>query len=485
MWTIPELNNSLRPVLFNNESDVIVTDHVGLYENKQKVPNFQNGRIYLTSERLIYVDKDSPKKFTISIPLKAVSEVEHSGGFYLKTSPKITCFLKPEETSSSKDSGHHAVDTTWICIICFMSNTLKSWREGNEIPKCSMCGVKPSIDIIDNAVKATKDSSKMTKKKATVETNECPRCTFKNHPSMLNCEMCGAVIKAIQAQTVRCLIPNNSPVVAFRLSFRKGGDKLFLEKLTSCINKEAVSRTSEGSRDSKENSRDASVTPGLSGLQLSGQQRLSANDSLMESALVDLQALMTQGKQVLTLAKSFQSLIEAEGGTSTTITVSSSFDAADSLSEDVFYQELSRDLSEFLHSGVLDKEGGIISLFDLYALYNRSRGYSLVSPNDLYKACAQMESLGLPVKMRRYKNGFLAVQEKFKTNDALTKQLISWIKTVDASNTKGVSTLGVCSKFKWSVGVAEEELQYAEEKGLLCRDEHVTGLRYFVNIMCT
>ncbi|KAG5354520.1 Vacuolar protein sorting-associated protein 36 [Yarrowia sp. B02] len=480
MWTIPELSNSLRPVLFDNESDVIVTDHVGVYENKQKVPNFQNGRIYLTSERLIYVDKDQPKKFTISIPLKAVSGVEHSGGFYLKTSPKITCLLKPEEPS--KDTSH-AVDTTWICTICFMSNTLKGWRDGNEIPKCSMCGVKPSIEVINEAVQNSKESNKMTKKKAQDKTNTCPRCTFKNHPSMLNCEMCGGVIKAIQAQTVRSLIPNNSPVVAFRLSFRKGGDKQFLEKLTECLNQEVVSRSSDASRDSKENSRDASVTPGLSGLQLSGQQRLSANDSLMESALGDLQALMTQGKQVLTLAKSFQSLIEAEGGTSTTISVSSTFDAADSLSEDVFYQELSRDLSEFLHRGVLDKEGGIISLFDLYALYNRSRGYSLVSPNDLYKACAQMERLGLPVKMRRYKNGFLAVQEKFKTNDALTKQLVQWIQTVDASNTKGVSTLGVCSKFKWSVGVAEEELQYAEEKGLLCRDEHVTGLRYFVNIM--
>lgn len=479
MWTIPELNNSLRPVLFHNESDVIVIDHVGLYENKQKVPNFQNGRVYLTSERLIYVDKDSPKKFTISILLKAISSIEHSGGFYLKTSPKITCLLKPEEPT--QDNTTHTVDTTWICTICFMSNTLKAWREGNEIPKCSMCGVKPALDVINTAVQASLESNKV-KKKSLNKTTTCPRCTFQNHPSMLSCEMCGEVIKAIQAQTVKSLIPNNSPVVAFRLSFRKGGDKLFLEKLTGCIEKEAVSRESE-SRDSRDQSRDASVTPGLSGLQLSGQQRLSANDTLIESALGDLETLMTQGKQVLTLAKSFQSLVEAEGGTSTQITVSSSFDQADSLSEDVFYQELSRDLSEFLHSGVLDKEGGIISLFDLYAVYNRSRGYSLVSPNDLYKACSQMETLGLPVKMRRYKNGFLAVQEKFKTNDALTKQLVSWIQTVDATNTKGVSTLGVCSKFKWSVGVAEEELQYAEEKGLLCRDEHVTGLRYFVNMI--
>lgn len=477
MWTIPELNNSLRPVLFNGEADVVVADNVGLYENRVKVPYFQDGRVYLTTERLIYVDRAEPKRYTISISLASVSDVEHSSGFYLKTSPKITCLLKPEEPVSD------AISTTWACTICFMSNTLKNWRPDNEIPKCTMCGVKPDRQLIENSAKQASASKKA--KSPSANKAECPRCTFKNHPSMLNCEMCGAVIKAIEKQQKASLLPqhNKIPITGIRISFRKGGDKLFLEKLTKCLDKDPVlvplSSDTPISRVSDES---PSVTPGLSGLQLSGQQRLSANDSLMESALVDLQALMTQGKQVLTLAKSFVSLVEAEGGTST-ITVSSSFDAADSLSEDIFYQELSRDLSEFLHSGVLDREGGIISLFDLYALYNRSRGISLVSPNDLFKACAQMETLKLPVKMRRYKNGFLVVQEAFRTDDALTKQLVAWIKTVDGDNTKGVSTLGVCSKFKWSVGVAEEELQYAEEIGLLCRDEHVTGLRYFFNVM--
>lgn len=40
------------------------------------------------------------------------------------------------------------------------------------------------------------------------------------------------------------------------------------------------------------------------------------------------------------------------------------------------------------YTSVLDREGGIITLFDLYAVYNRARGVSLISPQDLYKSCS-------------------------------------------------------------------------------------------------
>jgi ESCRT-II complex subunit VPS36 len=46
---------------------------------------------------------------------------------------------------------------------------------------------------------------------------------------------------------------------------------------------------------------------------------------------------------------------------------------------------------------------------------------------------------------------------------------------------RAVTAQEVAQRFKWSVGVAAEELEMAEDQGVLCREEGIEGLRFWSN----
>jgi ESCRT-II complex subunit VPS36 len=93
-----DLTTALRPYLPEEESLVFVQDNVGLYEGyiillqemrsellltacrKFKIPDHQNGHVYLTSHRVCYVDNDDPRKNSVAIELKEVDRFE----FYVR-----------------------------------------------------------------------------------------------------------------------------------------------------------------------------------------------------------------------------------------------------------------------------------------------------------------------------------------------------------------------------------------------------------------
>jgi ESCRT-II complex subunit VPS36 len=169
--------------------------------------------------------------------------------------------------------------------------------------------------------------------------------------------------------------------------------------------------------------------------------------------------------------------------------------------EQTYLSELSRVLAEYLtddRRGVLSKQGGIMSLVDLWALFNRVRnGIELVSPADFEKAARLWEVLKLPVRLREFRSGLLVVQRYDWSDDKTIAQLLDWLQTLRLQNTlddglsdlawslrtfgKGVTAAEVAGWFGWSVGVATEELEMAEEKGVLCREEGVEGLRFWEN----
>ena len=49
---------------------------------KFKLPNQQNGQVYLTSHRICYVDKEAPRKHSVALDLKAIERYE----FYVSAS---------------------------------------------------------------------------------------------------------------------------------------------------------------------------------------------------------------------------------------------------------------------------------------------------------------------------------------------------------------------------------------------------------------
>ncbi|KAI1394029.1 Vps36-domain-containing protein [Hypoxylon trugodes] len=614
-----DLTTALRPSYLPDEVLLFVQDNVGLYEGKYKLPNQQNGQVYLTSHRICYVDKQEPRKHSVALDLKDVEKIEQHAGFF-KSSPKVVLTPKPAKRGSLQSRAAAATSTasrssnasplpasdsqfrspsagapqpssaTWICTICSFPNPVPSnfdpttANAHTPLPPCLACGIKPALTHILKAsissvtsrqvtsnstpqspfplpsrpqsiglapddtrgLETSPASREATTNPASSDGFQCPRCTFLNHPSLLSCEMCGApLISHDVPMTVAHSQPrtdspgptlNVASVVGLenpecvKVSFRGGGDKIFFERLKSSMTQrkwllqEAPPIPNGSSNlvraDSSSNSGPGPgriKTAGIAGLEQMGLDRRKNNELVIGSAFEDLEALMTSAKEIVALAESFAR--QANSGTEKETSEANALLAesasqlglvttkdivgggSSSGSESLYLSELSRNLAEFLTDdarGVLKKAGGIISLVDLWAMFNRARGgVELVSPNDFEKAARLWRKLRLPVRLRTFKSGVMVVQSRDRTDGTTIKALLSWLRDLhDIPPDKdvpwdwqefgrGVTAQDAAERFGWSIGVAEEELEMAEEKGVLCREEGIEGLKFWENYIDT
>lgn len=373
----------------------------------------------------------------------------------------------------------------------------------------------------------------------------CSRCTFNNHPQLLSCELCGAPLLSDEthksANFTGDRVRSESPVLALdsqssklgndssciKLSFRAGGDKIFYERLKGAMvqrkwllwNAPPVPKPRQltsptlGTESSTTNHRtqtpsERSKVVGIAGLERRGQEQRKNNEVVIGSAFEDLEALMASAKEIVALAEAFGKnsangsetdalLMETAAalGMVTTKEMLGSSGGSGSL----YLSELSRNVAEYLTDdarGILKKEGGIMSLVDLWAVFNRARGGAdLISPMEFERATRLWEKLNLPVRLRRFKNGLLVVQRYDWTDDKTIAQLLAWFHEMHeippagesnwdwATFGRGVTAQETAQRFGWSVGVASEELEMAEERGVLCRDEGVEGLRFWENFI--
>ena len=217
---------------------------------------------------------------------------------------------------------------------------------------------------------------------------------------------------------------------------------------------------------------------------------------------------MSSAKEIISLAESFA----AESGTNPNSNPLYSESAAamgmvatkDTVgagggSESLYINELSRNLAEYItdeRRGVLRKQGGIMGLVDLWATVNRSRnGVELISPKDFRDACEAWERLNLPVRLRMFRSGLLVVQGRDWSDEKTVASILGWLRSLQRSPPEdavawdwgefgcGVTAQEAASRFGWSLGVASEELEMAEERGVVCREEGVEGLKFWLNYL--
>lgn len=249
---------------------------------------------------------------------------------------------------------------------------------------------------------------------------------------------------------------------------------------------------------------------GIAGLERRGLEQQQNNEAMIGGAFEDLEALMTSAKEIIALAEQFasQANLGTNGNSEATALASQSASAlglittkdmlgSGSGSESLYVSELSRNLAEWLTDdtrGILRKEGGIMTLVDLWAVFNRARGgVELVSPADFEKAARMWDTLKLPVRLRKFRSGLLVVQGRDRTDEKTIASLITWLKTFHTQPPatevtwdwqtfgRGVTVQETAEKFGWSVGVATEELEMAEEAGALCREQGIDGFRFWEN----
>ncbi len=518
-WSPLDLNSSNRPITLPEETILFVQSGVGLYNGIYKVPEYQNGVVYLTSHRICYIDNLRPHIYSIALDLEFVDRIESYAGF-LTSSPKITIWYKKDSAQASgvatPTGSASAVNKKtmgdWICPICTFTNAVSpSHRPDLPLPPCVNCGMKPPKSLkpllhtgLLSAIPYKQSSSSPHHPGPARTTFTCPRCTFENHPAITTCEVCGAPLVSRNLPPVlsnnenrdergRSPAPNGFMMNAeqcCKLSFRSSAEKTFLEKLRKAVIAKAWESKPDGqSITVKQITRKGA---GIGRLQNREDDLREMNAQTMSGAFEDLEALMASAKEMVALAESFANrLASAPSSTNsdarellrdstTALGLSTPIVTKEMAGKtEIFHAELARQISEFLGSGVLKKEGGAMTLVDLFALYNRARGGNLVSPGDLLAACNMFESLNLSLRLRRFRSGILVVQDRDR-NEQKTRQAIrQWVK----ARTTGASALDAVEQFGWSVGVATEELEMAESYGDLARDVCVEGVTFYDNMI--
>jgi len=392
-------------------------------------------------------------------------------------------------------------------------------------------GSEPTSSSSTTATTATGDSSEAT--------FACPRCTFLNHPWLRSCEICGEHLVSPDLTPEQLLeitrgespaptsisrkgglIGENVEVVKF--SFRAGGDKVFHERLKNALiqrkwllqNAPPVPTPGQsgnggalsggGGCGATNGGTVAERVVGIAGLERAGLNMRKKNEAAIGGAFEDLEALMGRAKEMIALAEEFSTRLsstptfansEAKAALRnstqalgivtkdmlTSATGGSNSGSSDKAS-DLYLSELARQVAEFLADdarGILKREGGVITLVDLWAIYNRARGIELISPSDLEKATGLFEKLKLPVRVRRFRSGLLVVQEARSSDAETVRRIMEWVAGPGWG--RGVTAAQAAERFGWSIGVAAEELEMAEERGALCREVGVEGVRFWKN----
>ncbi|KAF9328009.1 hypothetical protein BGZ91_001195 [Linnemannia elongata] len=295
--------------------------------------------------------------------------------------------------------------------------------------------------------------------------------------------------------------PTPEDANSVKLSFRAGGSGSFQTLLKSTMGNKAwenkpKARPVETARNQSSSTTIESGSPspsiqvgGISGIMRTVESTKKVADETLSEAFRDLQGLMDKAAEMVALAETISNRLSKSSNvnneeTATFKTYLLSMGIAAPVTKDtagaVFHKELARELVEFILP-IVEREGGTMSLMDIYCVFNRARGVELISPKDLHTACELFEALNLPLRMRKFDSGLLVIQTLARySDDEVSTAITSRIQNLPPG--AGLTAVELASAIQISVALAQEQLLMTEARGLICRDESVEGLRFFDNL---
>ncbi|KAJ2505040.1 Vacuolar protein-sorting-associated protein 36 [Coemansia sp. RSA 2049] len=288
-----------------------------------------------------------------------------------------------------------------------------------------------------------------------------------------------------------------------KLSFRGGGSSAFYASLRSAVDSSTwlvvgVGPAPEASGGGA--ARDARpAAGGISTLVSAAHETERVRDATLRSAFLDLDALTAKASEILGMAEHIAtqlnapaaSKLRARGGGESDEDAAERANAFRQYLLDLgidspvtkdtagaaFHEELARELCDFLENYV-SKCGGTVALVDAYCLYNRAREFSLVYPADFVQACGKFAPLRLPLRLREYPSGLLAIEDSSSASDALIISRVNrYIRGFGPVTASDLAAIEECP-----LPLAEERLWICERAAQICRDESVEGVRYYANI---
>ncbi|AOA63584.1 Vacuolar protein-sorting-associated protein 36 [Komagataella phaffii CBS 7435] len=506
-WKKIKATQSGRP-FFDDIDEVIVyiQDDIGLYQDNTKLDKFQTVRFYLTNKRLIFINELFPEE-NYYILLHEIQEVSLYQGF-INSSPKLILDLVKTEGEETK----RMYRISWICTICSFSNhvqldkPLAKFNEANnEINfKCSMCGIKPERLILkDGSSKADSFEPELKPVEATTASkrkHRCPQCTFVNHPSMLNCEMCNFPLRDKDSFDDSDILLGSKDSTTFKLSFHDKKVQPFSDKLQHYIEKSqhdflkrfnrmnmnvvqqpaspvgpSKETPKKGIHDLENNSSnfiDSSfLNDSLSGLGrlMRHAEKLIRLSESMKPLMMNLHQCSHENHQLISLLKSNKPPHKINNG----IIVES--DTKKSL----YHKEVARQLVEFILNYDL-VQNDFISLCELYKLYNKSRGLNLLSPSTFKLICEQLENVNSIVKLYQIEyhnnNSFYIISKTSSTNYNLSNK----VNTLLEENPSDLKQLQIAMN-NCNFSILKSVVDELCSEGVIVLDQSIGGNVYYIN----
>jgi hypothetical protein len=152
----------------------------------------------------------------------------------------------------------------------------------------------------------------------------------------------------------------------------------------------------------------------------------------------------------------------------------------------LFEEQLSRQIFEFIEAPLRNTPGNMLQLTDVYCIYNRARGTTLISPDELYHACQLFKQLHLPACLRALESGVLVLQLKKdgvsdeKMDYEIGLKILEMMKETAGNGYGGsITTMVYSSKLNLPLVLALGQLENAEKLGMICRDEIMEQITFY------
>jgi ESCRT-II complex subunit VPS36 len=146
--------------------------------------------------------------------------------------------------------------------------------------------------------------------------------------------------------------------------------------------------------------------------------------------------------------------------------------------EDAYICQVARELADFLRPK-FSPTVPVLTLTDVYCLFNRARGSHLLSPEDLRAAAECCKDLKLGMSVATFPSGLTVLQDDTLADpEQMAKRLQTLLL---ALKQESLTALDVSRKWHVSAVLALEQLQAVERLGYLSRDETLETLRFFPN----
>lgn len=260
-------------------------------------------------------------------------------------------------------------------------------------------------------------------------------------------------------------------------------------------------------------------TAGIAGILRRQEANRKATAEIATEAFSDLKSLIDKAKEVVAVVERYSAALQdkqtaASAGAGAAAAGGDGGDSAreaedlSSILQDIgiaspvtktsagtrYHQQLARQLADFLSSPpgkragartLLDMFGGMMTLPDVFSVFNRARGTELVSPADLLTTAQLLGPTRLGMCLRRFASGVLVIQADSHSDKAVGERLVQAAAAATPGGAEGwgggLVATQVARDLRVSVTLAVEHLRTAEAGGLLCRDESVEGTRFYVN----